>query len=534
MPAQLHFGTGDSVAFGTTGNATATTASFNKSSLTNMAIGDLLVAFIHNQSSAAGTVSTPAGWTHYGPAVGSASANASRISGFYYFKVTSQQDIDNFLATTTWTFSIAGRIASHVVRATGIDLANPEDSAASGFNSATSGTTTFAISSLTTIAAHTLLIGGLHHQNSASTSSPTTTDFMTAFTVYKTAPTGSALANTGTALGYKELTAAGSTGAVTATFDSTITQGGGALVAFRALTSTPPTGLTVKYTSAQDTLSNATLYYTSATNTLATPSEVRPFPAGYSSVNTMLNTTPFYAAHRGGSKNWPEMSLYSYTQAGFWGVGALELSLSRTSDGVWFGLHDATLDRTSGTSGFTASAHTWAEVQQYMITAAETNDTSQPTRPYARWEEIMAAYYSTHVIFIDPKEAYAYTSELLTMMDAMPGNPRQRFIAKGYGVSGNAGNTTGWAYEAAARNYQTWGYFYQADSANIDAYQGRWTILGMDYAADQATWTTIKGYGKKVIGHVVPTAAAATTALSKGADGLMVSGVQEAVPRLTY
>jgi hypothetical protein len=239
----------------------------------------------------------------------------------------------------------------------------------------------------------------------------------------------------------------------------------------------------------------------------------------------MLATSPFYVAHRGGSLDWPEMSLHAYTQSVFWGVGALEVSLGRTSDGVWFGLHDATLDRTSGTTNFTASAHTWAEVQAYQITASATNNSSQPARPYMRWEELMAAYYNTHVIFVDPKNAAGYAAELLDMMDAMPGTPTNRFVAKYYGV------TSGWPTQASARGYKTWGYFYQADAANFAAYQGRWDILGMDYTADAATWTAIKSYGKPVIGHIVPSSGAATTALGYGAAGLMVSGVQEAILR---
>jgi hypothetical protein len=38
-------------------------------------------------------------------------------------------------------------------------------------------------------------------------------------------------------------------------------------------------------------------------------------------------------------------------------------------------------------------------------------------------------------------------------------------------------------------------------------------------------------YGKPVIGHIVPNGTAATTALGYGAAGLMVSGVQEVIPR---
>jgi hypothetical protein len=760
MPAQLHFGAGDSVTFGTTGTATANSASFSKASLSNIATGDLLVAWIHNQNSAGGaTITPPSGWVEYGAPPGAPSSSASRLSSVYYYAVTSQNDIDSLPATLTWNFSVLARVACVVARASGINLDNIEDSEAAGYSSTTSASS-LAIAGITTINAETLLVGAAFHQNSAATSAPSVTSFLTAFQEYRTSTSDPTIANTGAVLGYSYLTSAGATGNQTVTQDDTSAVISGELVAFRAgtwpvsrptvigtpttlisqtattsftinkpggiidgdvlilalsaqsptvtadftssgwsrisqafvssssahrvtafyalpvpdsaaltvndftftssdsasggriaaeicivrgadigdlidvasaygtdsigdqtttvapgtstvnnalllttfnaqfvsgvdytvgsgpngmtlqqdlVTSTgavsktrlvvyqadveagaigskiltwagaqsqssgvsivikpltPPDGRPVKYTSAVDTLSDGRLYYTSAVDTLATPSEVRPFPDGYPSVTTMLAQSPFYIGHRGGSDNWPEMSLHAYTQAGFWGVSALELSVHRTSDGIWFGLHDATLDRTSGTTGFTASAHTWSEVQAYLITAAETNDPGQAARPYARWEEIMDAYYSSHVFFIDPKSAgTAHRAELLDMMDAMPGTPTDRFVCKFYGVSGNVGNTNGWAFEAAQRGYTSWGYFYQADSANFATYQGRWDILGMDYNADGATWTSILSYGKPVIGHTIDSSAAATSALSKGADGLMVANVTSVIPR---
>jgi hypothetical protein len=753
--AQLHFGAGDSVKSGTTGSGTSATISFSKASLSNIVVGDLLVAWVHNQTSGAGTITPPSGWTAYGAASGTPTFAVTRSSGFFYYPIKTLSDITALPATITWTFTgtPAGRTGGHITRATGIDLDLIEDSASTAFQNGTG--TTLTITGITTVKPTTLLVGGLHQQNSASTTSPTVTAFLTAFDEYKTSPTGSALANTGVAIGYKDLTTLGATGNVIATFDSSATATGGELVAFKAgpwpavptvrptiigtattfvtpnpaigftiskptgvqdgdllvmalsaqtptattdfvssgwgrisqpfvsssaiyriiayyalpvpsaaaLTATdftftstdsvaggriaaelfivrnadltditsgispygaagvqgatvqpttplvdddlllvaysaqftaaidytvasgpsgmtqhiflpssvsavsktvlavyqqdiesgavsaktlnwngaqsqtsgaaviiralghPDPGVAIKYTSATDVLSTAQLYYTSATDTLATPAEVRPFPDGYSSVATMLTTEPFYMAHRGGSANWPEMSLHAYTQAGFWGVGSLEVSLARTSDGVWFGLHDDTLDRTSGTSGFTASAHTWSEVQAYLITASGTTDPAQPARPYMRWEELMDAYYSTHVIFVDPKVAIAFASELLNMMDAMPGTPTSRFIAKYYGVS------SGWAGLASGRGYKTWGYFYQADVPSLATYQGQWDILGMDYTANQASWTAVLSYGKPVIGHIIPNSAAATTALNFGAVGLMVSGVEQTVPR---
>lgn len=768
-PAEIVFGAGSSTGFGTTGTSGSGSASFSKSTLSSMVVGDLLVAWIHNQSSTTGgTITPPSGWIRYGPSLGTATWSASRLSGFYYYPLRSQTDIDNLPATITWTFSeTSTRVACVVARAIGIDLDDIEDSASTSFVSVGGGTS-LTIPGITTVSSSTLLIGGLHHQNAASTSSPVTTSFMTTFEEYKTSPSGSANANSGGVLGYEYRDSAGATGNRVANYDNATSSHSGALIALKvggwspsnaggaypvivgtpttfatgsqitqftinkpsglqdddllvmALASqsptvtsdfasagwsrisqsfvsssagqriiafyalpvptasavtatnftftstdssiggrivaemfivrgadlasptsaispyagpasgqtvtvnpdapsvpynlllvgynanftsaidytiaTGPTGMTqqaslisstaaqsktalavyqenidagsviskslvwngaqsqtcgvaisiraaasnpgqpTKYTIATDTLADGALYYTSSTDVLTTPYEVRPVHEGYSSVSAMLAASPFYVAHRGGSRVWPEMSLHAYTQSAFWGVGALELSVARTSDGVFFGLHDQYLDRTSlgvSTTTLNPQSMTWAEVQTYEILGSSAADNpAQPNQPYVRFEDIMAAYYNSHVFLIDPK--YLNTSqraELLDMMDAMPGTPTDKFIIKYYGVSGNAGNTSGQAYEAAQRGYERWGYFYQSDAANFAAYQARWSILGMDYNADQTTWNTITSYGQPVIGHITPDLAAANDALTKGADGLMVSGITSVVPR---
>ena len=770
MAAQLLFGPGNSITFGSS-NASGVGSSkgFNKSDLSNIVVGDLLVAWLGGQDSSSTTVVTPpSGWTRYGATGGSPTYESSRDSGFWYYPVTNQAALDAIPATITWSFSSPnGRAGFVVARATGVDLSVIEDSTATAFNSG-GGSTSFSVNGIITSGANTLLVGGVYRHNSAGTTVPTCTSFMSGFQEYNTTPTSTpTVASTSAVMGYTRLSAAGQTGPYAATFDQVITSAGGELVAFRALgggggTGTAPTivgtpttyatavqsstftintpsglqdgdalilalsaqtptatsdfacsgwqrisqpfigssagyrliafyalpvpiasditqtsftftsgdssiggrivaemfivrgaelsyltdgyseygnngqtttvaqpnttvaddlmlvaygaefvsgidytvasgpvglslqnflvsstanqskttlavyqqpinvpgavpgasltwngaeaqssgvsvairpagtapansGLDIHYTSAVDTLAKAKLFYTSATDTLATPTEIRAVPTGYSSVTTMLSQYPFYVAHRGGSANWPEMSLHAYTQSVFWGVGALELSLARTSDGVWFGLHDSSLDRTSlnqgGGTTLMASSMTWAQVQSYMIQYPSVTNPASLPQPYMRWEEIIDAYYPTHVIFVDPKYAASHTAELLAMMDALPGTPTDHFVAKSYGVTGNVANTTGWPHDAAAHGYQTWGYFYQTDAANFDAYQGRYTILGMDYTADQTSWTSILSYGKPVIGHIVPSAAAASTALAYGAAGLMVSGVQAAVPR---
>lgn len=529
MAAQLHFGTGNSAGFGTTGSSAATTASVDRSALSNMVIGDLLVAYVHSQSSSSGqTITPPSGWVQYGPMPGQPDWNTTRLGSVYYYPIKSQADLNAVPSTLTWAFSASGRVSCVVARATGIDLDNIEDSKATAVTSSGGNTASFNIAGITTVKTETLLVGAVFHHNSASTSSPTTTGLLTSFQEYKTAPTGSTSANTGAAIGYTDRLTAGATGTVGVTFDSTATAAGGFLVAFKAgnWSPPPPEGIAIKYTSSTDTLSDGQTFYTSATNTLSVPYEVRPFPTGYPSVAAMLAASPFYVAHHGGNDNWPEMSLYAYTQAGFWGAPAFELSMARTSDGVWFGLHDETLDRTSGTSGFVAADHTWAEVQAYQITAAFTDTPGQPTRPYMRWEELVEAYYDSHIIFVDPKHATDFREELLDMMDALPGTSTDRFVAKYFGVASL------WAQSAKARGYTTWGYFYEANLTDIPTFEGYYDILGMEYIASQSAWDAILAYGKPVIGHIVSTTSQANDALTKGAVGLMVEGVEQVIPRV--
>lgn len=527
--AQLLFGTGDSTGFGTKDTGTATSASFKRAYLSNMQIGDLLVAYIHDQSGTSSqTITAPAGWVAYGPNPGQPSWPTTRLASIYYYPIKNQADLNNLPATITWTFSVYNsRVACVVARATGIDLDNIEDVEATSATGGTGNSSALTIGGVTTVSANTLLVGALYHHNSVNTISPSTTSFMTGFEEYKTAPTGSAAANSGVAIGYTELSSAGATGTVAATFDSNVTASGGFLVAFKTASWAGPAeeGQVTKYTIAPDILADGALWFTSATDTLTSPAEVRCMPAGYASVTDMLAASPFYIAHRGGSLNWPELSLYAFTQAAFWGAGAFELSLARTSDGVWFGLHDSTLDRTSGTTGFTASDHTWAEVQAYAITAAETTDPAQSTQPYMRFEELMDTYYASHVIVVDPKGALAYIEELLDMMDALPGTPTDKFVAKYYGL------TPTWTTAASARGYKTWGYFYDSNAADLPTYQGYYDILGMEFNASAGTWTTVTSYGKPVIAHTVRSNTDAATAITRGASGMMVAGVEEIIPR---
>jgi hypothetical protein len=242
-------------------------------------------------------------------------------------------------------------------------------------------------------------------------------------------------------------------------------------------------------------------------------------------VPDLVKRAGFTVAHRGGSLDWPEMSLDAYRNSVALGANALEISLARTSDGVWFGLHDATLDRTSGTSGFVAAEHTWKEVQRYRITAAGTTRPNQAPQPYLRFEDLVAAYGGSHTLFVDPKVVpVEHFGELFAHM-AKAEHPTRTFVAKGYCTAPH------WPVEARARGYQTWGYYYgaelAADPTLFGTTQSRWTWLGLDYGGGDAAWRQFTASGKPVLAHIVPSRTAADSALRLGADGMVVSGVRE-------
>lgn len=166
-------------------------------------------------------------------------------------------------------------------------------------------------------------------------------------------------------------------------------------------------------------------------------------------VDEMLRQHPFRIAHRGGSDDWPEMSAYAYRQAVARRYGALEFSAARSSDGVWFGLHDGTLDRTSGTKGFVAAEHTWAEIQKLRISASATTAPHQPARPYLRLRDFLAEFGSSHVLLLDPKSADAPArQEMLDEIRRAVPHANRQVIAKSYGES------VPWAQEAESAGFR--------------------------------------------------------------------------------
>lgn len=245
-------------------------------------------------------------------------------------------------------------------------------------------------------------------------------------------------------------------------------------------------------------------------------------------VEALLATRGFVVAHRGGSRDWPEMSAFAYERAAALGADALELSLSRTADGVWFGLHDGTLDRTSGTRGLKASEHTWADVASYRISPAGTRDPAQPKRPYARLEELLERWGGRRVLFVDPKAVSArFHPELVTALRRVPDS--QDWVVAKAPVA-----TTSWADAARREGWRSWGFCWarelDADPELLTRTAASWDLLGLDVGAPDARWAQVLGLGRPVLAHVLTTPAQLERARALGAAGAVVSDVLAVLP----
>lgn len=241
------------------------------------------------------------------------------------------------------------------------------------------------------------------------------------------------------------------------------------------------------------------------------PARMRAMPSGYPSIDAMVAQKGFLVAHRGGSTSWPEMSMRAYTNSVAHGAGALEVSVGRTSDGVWVLAHDQNLKRVDPSAPDTSIAQmTWAEVQRYR-TAGER---------ILRIEEYLEAYGRSHVTVLDPKYSAQQWADLAAKL---PADAKSRVIWK------SAGDATWLAAQWKAAGWRCWGYAYaqHASDGSLARWAPSWDYLGFPWDAPALAWKVATSFGKPVWAHICPTEAAYDQGLQNGAVGCMVSGVAD-------
>lgn len=249
-------------------------------------------------------------------------------------------------------------------------------------------------------------------------------------------------------------------------------------------------------------------------------------------VADMLDSPGVTMGHRGASAvtGMPEMSRKAYKYAAYQrNYRMLEFSCGRTSDGVFFGLHDQTLARTSENAALTTnvSAMTWAQVQAYQNSL---NSSGSPVA-YYRLEDFLDEFTQESTIHVDPKYAIggANNAAFLAVLAAHGG--AGKIVVKYVGTGSGA---TGLADAARGAGFLTAGYFYEADWAAglIDAEQSHWDILGMEYTASANAWSRttsgaypgLRSYGKPVLAHIIPDQAGYNTAQTKISEGGWLNG----------
>lgn len=241
-----------------------------------------------------------------------------------------------------------------------------------------------------------------------------------------------------------------------------------------------------------------------------TRAAVSIMPYGARSTSALRERKGIVVGHRGMSEagDVVEHTMAAYTRAVECGVDALEISCHRTSDGVWFASHDATLARLGGPTTPIRDM-TWAQVRSAFA--------GRPEALPATLRDYLGAYGASHVTIFDPKTEMARSDEYLALLK----DYKDRVVIKAFADSAwlfakvkQAGWAT-WGYAYARNRGQNW-YPDFAAGMNLD-------FLSMEWDAADDVWAPLVATGKPVIAHIPATAAQAAEGTRKGAAGCITS-----------
>lgn len=496
----------------TTFAAAASGATITLAKPTGMQTGDLLVAVLRTNGSTSPDDFAASGWTRHGSPFVPSSA-AERVTGLHIHPVA---DAASEPAEYVFTKSVADsrRVgALFIVR--GVDLTDPI--AGESVNANSDANPTIQLNSYSVDTADpTLQIYAWANEVVAPNVSEPISSPGTQIALVPSAA-GTSVTRSTVWVGSEPL-AAIETGAKSLTWD-TSTSGSAATGMTLRGKADVTIGLPVKVGT------GATAYASVLVGgERVTPASISTWLPGFSDVAALLAKPGATWAHRGGSADWPEMSEYAYDHAVRRGYGVLEFSAQRSSDGVWFGMHNNDFDYISGVTGSPAPASlTWAE-----INSTYRNTLFGMDLPLYRLDDFIDKYGESHVLVLDPKNGIGtFDDDFLDLLDAhtTPDHAIVKFI-------GNGGGGAALADKAKARGYTGWGFYYANDIASgaLAEYESHWDLLGMEWDADQTIWDTILGYGKQVVAHIVPDQVAYNAAIAKGAAMAQVGGVSLVAP----
>jgi hypothetical protein len=297
-------------------------------------------------------------------------------------------------------------------------------------------------------------------------------------------------------------------------------QANGQAYSLGVLVSTPESSIGIPVTIGSGVAAHASVI--DADSNRVAPGSIRTFYPGWATISEMDPVAGGTWAHRGDSITLPEMSEYAYDRACMRGFAAIEFSAGRSSDGVWFGIHDDTLARTSENVGLTTNitAMTWADIQTHLNSL---NSSGIP-RPYYTLDEFLAKY-KNHILIVDNKTGASNVSEFLPKLLAVP-NATDRIVVK---IDGS--RVLARFQEAKAAGFKVAGYWYTDGYDTLIPSRAPYTdYIGMEYVATQTVWNAVLAYGKLTWGHVCASQSAYASAISKGAHFVQCSNGQNMIP----
>lgn len=166
------------------------------------------------------------------------------------------------------------------------------------------------------------------------------------------------------------------------------------------------------------------------------------------SVKALTARAPFIVGTRGGSRDWPEMTLFGFEQAAaIPAIQAMELLVARTADDVLVCSADPTTRRVTGRDLVVAD-ETWATLSALQVHSRDTKDPGQPVRPFARFDDIIDAFIDRFVVFVEPVSKATVTNLMPKLISLQA---PQRIVWK------QPINSNRFA-EAKRHGFTTWGY----------------------------------------------------------------------------
>ncbi len=243
-------------------------------------------------------------------------------------------------------------------------------------------------------------------------------------------------------------------------------------------------------------------------------------PGPRPTVSAFTATTPFYIAHRGSGDVYPEHTMEAYEASVAAGAKAIEISVSRTADGVLVCHHDLNTLRMTGVDAtisdkyYSSLKRNYPVVSEPYLGPAWSTANGKVQIPTLR--QVFERFGGKVVMFVEPKDASAAcVDETIAMINEFGLN--ESVMWKEF----NALNHV----KAHAANLKVWGYLADAaDTTTIDTVVSRSDYMGVSVTNTNAFFTTVIGKGKPVIAWPLSRRSEVTRLTALGVVGLMSAG----------